>query len=226
MDDQVTRLSLILRLQNQRRSEDWETFAEIYQPFILRITRQLNLSPSDSQDAAQEVFLQLIQIVDRWSPTVPEATFRGWLYRVARHVVIQFMRREGRVRQQQSIWNDSQLEKLISDTDQEAVAHDREFRQQVFRHVAEKIRDTFQPAMWLSFWRTYVENRSIADTARELNLRTSDVYVGRSRVLKKFRVEAEKIESRGWLMPNDHHSTLFPTATAESNSNSSGGESK
>jgi RNA polymerase sigma-70 factor, ECF subfamily len=224
LDDQVTRLSLILRLQDQRRSEDWETFAEIYQPFILRIARQLNLSPSDSHDAAQEVFLQLIQIVDRWSPTVPEATFRGWLYRVARHVVIQFLRREGRVRQQQAIWNDSQLEKLTSDTAQEAITHDREFRQQVFRQIAERIRDTFQPAMWLSFWRTYVENRSIADTARELNVRTSDVYVGRSRVLKKFRAEAEKIESRGWLMANDHASTPLPRATTESNSASSQGE--
>ena len=218
MDEQVTRLSLILRLQNESRSEDWETFAELYRPFIFRIARKFNLNESDTHEAAQEVFLQLIQTVDRWSPTVPEATFRGWLYRVARHVLIQFARQEGRIRQRQHFLTDYQLDQLADDDDQAAIVHDREFRQLVFEHLTDKIRNSFQTSTWLSFWRTYVENHSIADTANELGIRITDVYVGRSRVLKKFRAEAEKIESRGWLFASNGPLSSSPEASYESDS--------
>ena len=58
---------------------------------IQRIAVKLGLQRADAVDATQEVLMHLTKVVDRWEPRDSKGSFRGWLYRVARNVMIRWI---------------------------------------------------------------------------------------------------------------------------------------
>ena len=198
MNDPVTRASLILRLSCTDNEAAWGEFVQIYQPLIMRAAIRMGLSRIDAEEATQEVLIQLTQVVDQWSSDSPGATFRGWLYRVSRHVIIRFIQKRGRLERftPQSVRHE--LDHRPAPASSESAYFDLQFRQQVFSHVANKIRNTFSEKNWRAFWRTYVEYQSIPETAAELGMRVCDVYVARSRILKRFQTEIKTLVDNEW----------------------------
>ena len=55
------------------------------------------IAPTAREDVAQEVFLSVHRAIHRFDPTIPGATFRGWLWRIARNAILKSLaRREPR----------------------------------------------------------------------------------------------------------------------------------
>ncbi len=69
-----------------------------------------------------------------------------------------------------------------------------EYRRQVFRWAADRVREQVQSTTWEAFWQTAVEGRPVADVAVELGLAPGAVYVARSRVIRRLRREVETWE--------------------------------
>lgn len=198
LNDPVTRTSLILRLSCADNEAAWGEFVRIYQPLIMRAAIRMGLSRMDAEEATQEVLIQLTQVVEQWSSDPPGATFRGWLYRVSRHVIIRFIQQKGRLERFTPQSVRSELDHQPAPASLESAYFDLQFRQQVFSYVAHKIRDTFAEKNWRAFWRSYVEYQSIPDTAAELGMRVCDVYVARSRILKRFQSEIKTLVDNEW----------------------------
>jgi RNA polymerase sigma-70 factor, ECF subfamily len=64
-----------------------------YQPSIARLCRQMIEPEEEAADAAQEVFLRVLRTIDRYDPSLG---FRVWLFTVARHVIVDYLRRRGK----------------------------------------------------------------------------------------------------------------------------------
>jgi RNA polymerase sigma factor (sigma-70 family) len=187
-----TRASLLLRIRNPRDEQSWLEFAAIYEPLVYRLARSKGFQDADAKELAQEVLLAVANAIERWTPDPERGSFRGWLFRVARNLMINFLARERR--HPHGVGNTDfarWLEDQPAAGGEQTAEFDRQYRRELFRWAAEQIRGQFHAATWQAFWETCVEGRGIAEVAQSLDMSVGQVYVARSRVMSRLR---EKIE--------------------------------
>ncbi len=208
-DQPKTRISLILRLRHADDAAAWQEFVEIYQPLVFRLARAKGLQEADALDTAQEVMSRVAKAINRWDPDPQRGTFRGWISRITRNLVIEFMRSKNR---RPLTSDDSSIEQLIQstpDTSPETELFDLEHERQVFAWAAEKVRESFQPKSWQAFWLTAVESRSASDVAGQLEMTKGAVYIARSRVMTKLK---QKVLQHSAFIESSTINTTIPVS--------------
>lgn len=184
----TTRASLLLRLCDSEDHEAWVEFATLYEPVIYRILRQHGLQDADARDVMQELLLAVSRSVDRWNPAKECGTFRGWLRRVARNLVINWLeQRRRRVVPTGGSNLQSMLDMLPAPDNPDTVEFDRELRRAVFHRAAEQVRREVHGETWQAFWETAIAETSPADAARKLGMTVGAVRVAKCRVLARLR---------------------------------------
>ena len=190
-----TRPSLLLRLRGARDEQAWGEFLAIYEPLVLRLMRGRGLQDSDARDTTQQVLQRISGAIERYQPDGADASFRRWLFRVARNVVVTFLTKQAR---QPELVDGLQ----IADTVDAAPANgpgsdefDHEYRQQVLAWATEQVRREFKEATWQAFVETSINGRPIADVAAGLNLSPGSVYVARSRIIARLRAKVDEFEA-------------------------------
>ena len=190
-----TRSSLLLRLRGERDERAWAEFLLLYEPLVLRLMRRRGLQESDARDTTQQVLLRISVAIERYQPDGAEASFRRWLFRVARNVVVTFLTRQAR---RAEVMDDRQIEELLDATvpaSAESDLFDAAYRQQVLAWATEQVRCEFRESTWQAFVETSINGRAIAEVASELKLSPGSVYVARSRIIARLRAKVEEFES-------------------------------
>jgi RNA polymerase sigma factor (sigma-70 family) len=209
MDDPpATRRSLIVKLRDPSDTDAWREFMALYEPLVYRLARRKGLQDADARDLCQEVFQTVAQAVDRWDLDPARGSFRGWLSRIARNLLVNFLtRRPYRLRGSGSTSVQELLEAQPAADPSATALFEAEYRRRVFRWAADSVRGQFAPATWQAFWRTAVDDRSPGDVAAELGLSVGAVYIARSRVLARLRQRIEQLgqdEAAADLWEVDH----------------------
>ena len=199
MEEPQTRPSLMLRLRDPQDQQAWTQFVSIYEPLVLRMLRQRGLQEADARDVTQQVILAVTQAVDDWQPDGREASFRRWLFTIARNLALKFIQRgqTSGVGRRGVGGSDMMvlLKSLPEPEHRTVVAFDDEYRNEIFDLAAERAQSEFRESTWQSFWRTCVLCDPIADVAASLKLTTGNVYVARSRVIARLRQIVEEYET-------------------------------
>src|SRR5688500_18767530 len=91
MSQPNTRPSLLFRLRDPQDHEAWIEFVTLYEPSIYRLLRQHGLQDADAREVMQEVFMAVNRSIERWNPSRELGTFRGWLHRVTRNLMINWL---------------------------------------------------------------------------------------------------------------------------------------
>ena len=189
-----TRPSLLLRLRDARDDLAWSEFLQIYEPLIYRLARCNGFQDADSRELTQEVLLAVAKAIDRWDPAPQRGSFRGWLFRIARNLMINFLTRQ---RRHPPGTGDTDFNRLLHEQpaadSQESAYFDHEYKRQAFCWAAEQIRPEFQEQTWQAFWRTCVEGAAIKDVAADLRMSCGSIYVARSRVMARLRAKIEQL---------------------------------
>ena len=186
-DQPKTRPSLILRLRHPDDAVAWQEFIDIYQPLIFRLARSRGLQEADAFDATQEVLARVAGAINRWDPDPQLGSFRGWISRITRNLVIQLLRSKNRL---PATGDDSAIQQLIEQTPdrcQESDLFDLEHERQVFAWAANQVEHQFAPQTWQAFWQTSVDRVPVGDVAAKLKMTAGAVYIARSRVMARLR---------------------------------------
>ena len=187
-----TRHSLIVRLKDQRNDLAWTEFVCAYEPFLTRLVRKQGTPDRHVADVSQQLLIAIAKSVDGWKPDGKVASFRRWLGRVARNVVIKYMVRE---RKQVTGQGGSDFLTLTEELPDASVDAEqaRRYEQELILWAAELVRGEFRESSWRAFWATQIDGRSVADVAEELGVTTGSIYMSRSRILARFRSHIEDV---------------------------------
>ena len=183
----TTRASLILRLRHPDDAAAWQEFVDIYQPLIFRLARARGLQEADAFDTTQEVLARIATVINRWDPDPKLGSFRGWINRITRNLVIEFLRSRNRFPKTS---DDSSIQQLLSQQpgrSAESDLFDLEHERQVFAWASERAQHHFKPQTWRAFWMTAVEQVPVDEVARALQISNGAVYIARSRVMAQLR---------------------------------------
>ena len=190
-----TRASLLLRLRDRQDHEAWIEFVTLYEPVTYRLLRRNGLQDADAREVMQELFLAVSRSIDRWDPAKERGSFRGWLRRVARNLVINWLKHRGR-RVIAAGGSDLQamLDMLPAAEGPQSTEFDQELRRVVFQRAAEQVRGEVQPATWQAFWETAVVGTSPAETAKKLSMAVGAIRVAKCRVLARLQATVNEME--------------------------------
>ena len=190
-----TRASLLLRLRDPQDHQAWQEFVTIYEPVIYRLLRRGGLQDADALDVMQELFLAVSRSIDRWDPAKETGSFRGWLRRVARNLVINWLKqRDRRALATGGSQQQEMLDMLPVADGPESAEFDRELRRALFHRATEQVRSEFQQSSWQAFWETGVLGTSTADAAKKLGMAPGAVRVAKCRVLARIRETVMALE--------------------------------
>ena len=192
MQGPETRKSLLVRLRDASQHEAWNEFVAVYEPLIYRLARNKGLQHADAQDLAQDVFTAVGAAIDRFDPDSDRGSFRGWLFRITRNLMINFLTRQKDPSGTGDTGMMQLLEEQASDEGEAATLFGIEYQRAVFRWAAEQTKQQFSDDTWQAFWRTGVEGQSIEDVAQELGKSPGAVRIARCRVLAKLKHHANR----------------------------------
>lgn len=191
-----TRASLLVLLQkaSPRDEAAWEEFVEIYEPLVRRLAARSRLRGPDADDLVQEVFRAVASAIATWDPDPARGSFRGWLSRIARNLIVNAI--VARTRKSANYGTgDTGMADLLNaqpEPSAESSLYDLEYKRRRFALACERIKAEVHDATWQAFWRTGVLAEDVRDVARSLGLTPGAVYVARSRVMARLRKEVER----------------------------------
>ena len=190
----TTRASLLLRLRDPRDHEAWVEFVSLYEPVIYRVLRRSGLQDADAQEVLQDLFLAVNRNIERWRAGAEHGTFRGWLRRVTRNLVVSWVRRKQRQLTTTSIDLDSLLESGTDAGGPESDEFDRELRRALFQKASEQVREEVRPQTWQAFFDVAVSGLSVAETANKLSMTAGAVRVAKCRVIARLSGVVAELE--------------------------------
>ncbi len=184
----TTRASLLLRLCDPENHEAWVEFVTLYEPVIYRSLRRHGLQDGDARDLMQELLLIVSRNVDRWEPRKQSGSFRGWLRRVTRNLVIHWVKERGR-RALPAGDCDLQLllDALPAANDPDSIEFDRDLHRVLFQRASQRVRGEVHAATWEAFWETAVLGKPATEVAAKLGMTAAGVRVAKCRVLARIR---------------------------------------
>ena len=191
----TTRASLLMRLRDSQDHAAWVEFVALYEPLTYRLLRRHGLQDADAREVMQELFVAVSRNIDRWDPDKDRGSFRGWLRRVARNLVINWLKhRERRLVPAGGSEFRAMFDHLPAG-DAETAEFDHEFRRSLFHQAAEQVRGEVQATTWEAFWETAVAGNSPAEAAKKLGMNTGAVRVAKCRVLARLKSIVSELEN-------------------------------
>ena len=179
----TTRFSLLMRIRDTANQAAWEEFVATYSPAIHRFARQRGLQEADAGDLTQNVLSAVASRISDWKCDPDQARFRTWLSRIALNQTITMYRR----RKPDAARGGTTAVSVLSQQQVESTDLELNYRREVFRLLARKVRAEFEETTWQAFWMTAVEGISIDEAARTLGLSVGAVYTARSRIVRRLQ---------------------------------------
>ncbi len=179
----TTSASLLIRLKDPAESAAWDRFVKLYSPLLFFWARRQGLQDSDAADLVQDVMATLVQKMPEFLYDRGKG-FRDWL----KTVLLNKWR--DRLRKRAPVFIKDEALQQLADSAVEGF-EEAEYRAFIVKQALELMQAEFSPKTWKACWEHVVQGRSAAEVAAELGISEGSVYVAKSRVLARLRVELE-----------------------------------
>lgn len=180
-----TPVSLLERLRLCPDEASWQRLVQLYTPWIQSWLRSQGLAGADVDDLAQEVMLVLVRELPHFRHDLRRGAFRRWL----RGIILNRLRAFWRARKDSPA--PATLNQLADPQSELSRTWDREHNAHVVRRLLELLEADFEPGTWQAFRLVVLEGKSSPEAARILGVSPVAIRVAKSRVLSRFRQEAD-----------------------------------
>lgn len=188
-DDNIDRsvesfsLSLVTRARNGDDSA-WRRLERSYRRLICWWATKGGVATQDVEDVTQEVLAALAKSL----PNYERGEFRAFLWGIARHKIRDYWRE----RRNEPPRGEADVEQLLASVEAESNRSEGTVgaaTKLVFDSVVQLIKGEFSELDWQAFWKFAVEGRSAHEVANGLGISRNQVYLAKSRILRRIRAE-------------------------------------
>jgi RNA polymerase sigma-70 factor (ECF subfamily) len=153
------------------------------------------LQDADALDLVQDVFRAVARAIGRWDPDPAHGSFRGWLFRIARNLMVNLLISQ---RRHPRGTGDTVVRRLLEEQPaplgEDSILFDREYQRHLLQWAADRVQAEFTRSAWRAFWLTGVEGRAAKEVALSLGMTVGTVYQYKSRIMARLRREIEQVE--------------------------------
>jgi RNA polymerase sigma-70 factor (ECF subfamily) len=183
-NDLTTHPSLLLRVRDGADHQAWSEFIAIYGPLIYSFCRRRGLQESDAADVCQEVLSRVAGAMGSFEYQSEKGRFRGWLGTITFRELAR--------------WSKSKRVPGTTDPDEvegleaRAIATsdwDDHFHASLLQVALSRIEPYFEPVNWQAFTRVWLNSQPAPEVASQLGITVDKIYVAKSRILKRLRME-------------------------------------
>ncbi len=142
--------------------------------------------------------------IERYDPDPSKGSFRGWLSRIARNLILDSL--AARRRHPQGIGDTSvrrMLDARPAPTPEDTALFEAEYRRRAFAWAAERVRDEVSEMAWRVFWMAGVEGKSAKVVAETLGTTIGTVYHYKSQVMARLRRKVLEIKGEPAIEPGE-----------------------
>ena len=184
---ELTRASLILRIQDAEDMAAWDEFSTIYGPVVFNFAMSRGFQAADAENLVQEVFLAVANSISNWLERDDRGSFRAWLLRIARNAAVDMITPKA-TRSLGRDGSEAQVHLVNFPAPSElSSALDLAYERMVFQWASERVRASVAEHTWQAFWLTSIEELSVEAAAARLKTRPGNIYFARSRVLARIK---------------------------------------
>jgi RNA polymerase sigma-70 factor (ECF subfamily) len=182
--------SLLERLRDRADNLAWRRLLKIYEPWLRGWLCRQQLQSADVEDALQDILTTVSVKLPNFVHNGHPGAFRAWLRAIlvnrVRHILRGQRHREAREAiPRHGDW----LDQLEDDNSTPSQQWNREHDQQLVRRMLARIQPEFHLKTWQVFQMLVLEDRPAAEVAQHFNIAVNLVYIAKSRVLSRLRME-------------------------------------
>jgi RNA polymerase sigma-70 factor (ECF subfamily) len=189
----ATPLSLLARIRQQARPQDWERMCGLYTPLLRSWLRRYPVQGADADDLVQEVLSVLFEKLPIFTHSGRAGAFRTWLRRILVYQIRYFLRMKNRGHPLPAGKADLFLDQLESPDSELARQWDLEHDSHIMRQMLALVRGEFTCTTWQAFERYALQGCPPREVAETLGVTVNAVLIARSRVLRRLREEAKEL---------------------------------
>jgi RNA polymerase sigma-70 factor (ECF subfamily) len=181
-----TPVSLLRKLQQRSTTtvDAWGRFVQLYTPLLYMWARRLGADEHEAPDLVQDVFVILAAEMPAFRLD-PSQRFRGWLWTV----LLNKWRDRARRRAAGPPLADADMLQTLAAPDNVAGFTEEEYRNYLFNRALELMQAELPSDEWLAWHGYIIQGRPAAEVADELGQTVNQVYLAKSRILRRLRVE-------------------------------------
>jgi RNA polymerase sigma-70 factor (ECF subfamily) len=183
-----TPVSLLERLRSHPDQGSWSRFVDLYTPLIRGWVARHGLQPTDVDDLSQDVLTAIVRELPEFHHDLRRGAFRRWLRTVVVNRLRNFWRARDRAARQAA---EPALALLEDPASSLSRVWDEEHDKHIARRLLLLIEPDFEPVTWQAFRLLVLDGLETGDVASRLGVSPNAVRIAKSRVLSRFRREAE-----------------------------------
>ena len=197
MKEDLTRITLIQKLQTDYNEDSWDEFINLYRGYVFVIIKRMNFSEEDCHDIMQTTFLKVWKNVEKFEHGGYNGQFRRWLATIARNTALRFIQKQKNESTKQNLFKIKKQEidlEAFTQPEIEALA-DKEWELYLSNTAWHNIKDDLNNKLQEVF-NISLEGIPRSLIAEKLDLPENTVSVYKRRVLNSLKKEIKRLEKK------------------------------
>lgn len=183
----VTTTQILDDLKFSDNSTAWKTFTDHFYPVIFGFAKNMGLSSTDAEDAAQETIIQFLRLYRNNKFQREKGHLSHWIFGVARNVIRDFIKKKPK---EYAIGdNNTQTSFWAAVPDEKAMLHTWEthWQREILNRCLSRVRSQVDKKTYQAFEMYAITQLPVATVCEKLNMTPNAVYIAKNRVLTKMR---------------------------------------
>lgn len=195
-----TRSSLLSRLKNASDAASWQAFVDNYGRLIFHVCLRSGLNRQEAEDVVQETVSAVSQQMPKFAYDRDKGSFKGWLARVTRNHIADFLRRKSRENAHRVDLPEAQADGIAAREEIAAggsesmdATWESEWRQHLLDRALRRVQEQLPARSIQILQLSTVQGWSIQEIAASLCLSRPQVYLARHRAGRLLKKEIERL---------------------------------